>query len=112
MATNKDDNDIVVFHSRNLLPPGGVHEDRATGPAAAALGGYLRDLGFDPSTKATTTAMDGGSNTTRNTNSKFVILQGFDMGVSSRFLVECNSNNIGERIYVTGETRQIADMEK
>lgn len=30
---------------RNPFPPGGVVEDPATGAAAAALGGYLRDLG-------------------------------------------------------------------
>lgn len=32
-----------VFHSRNPFPVGGVIEDPATGAAAAALGGYLRD---------------------------------------------------------------------
>lgn len=31
---------------RNAFPPGGVVEDPATGAAAAALGGYLRDLGL------------------------------------------------------------------
>ena len=31
---------------RNPFPPGGVVEDPATGAAAAALGGYLRDLGL------------------------------------------------------------------
>lgn len=35
-----------VFHSRNPFPVGGVHEDPATGAAAAALGGYLRDAGL------------------------------------------------------------------
>ncbi|MFC3284564.1 PhzF family phenazine biosynthesis protein [Litchfieldella rifensis] len=34
-----------VFHSRNPFPVGGVVEDPATGAAAAALGGYLRDAG-------------------------------------------------------------------
>jgi PhzF family phenazine biosynthesis protein len=34
----------TVFHSRNPFPIGGVVEDPATGAAAAALGGYLRDL--------------------------------------------------------------------
>lgn len=34
---------IDVFHSRNPFPVGGVVEDPATGAAAAALGGYLRD---------------------------------------------------------------------
>jgi PhzF family phenazine biosynthesis protein len=33
----------TVFHSRNPFPVGGVVEDPATGAAAAALGGYLRD---------------------------------------------------------------------
>lgn len=36
----------VLFHSRNPFPVGGVVEDPATGAAAAALGGYLRDAGF------------------------------------------------------------------
>ena len=35
-----------VFHSRNPFPVGGVVEDPATGAAAAALGGYLRDSGL------------------------------------------------------------------
>lgn len=35
--------DATVFHSRNPFPVGGVVEDPATGAAAAALGGYLRD---------------------------------------------------------------------
>ena len=34
------------FHSRNPFPVGGVVEDPATGAAAAALGGYLRDAGI------------------------------------------------------------------
>ncbi len=33
----------TVFHARNPFPPGGVVEDPATGAAAAALGGYLRE---------------------------------------------------------------------
>lgn len=36
----------TVFHSRNPFPVGGVIEDPATGAAAAALGGYLRDAGL------------------------------------------------------------------
>lgn len=35
-----------LFHSRNPFPVGGVVEDAATGAAAAALGGYLRDAGL------------------------------------------------------------------
>jgi len=34
----------TVFAARDPFPPGGVVEDPATGAAAAALGGYLRDL--------------------------------------------------------------------
>lgn len=35
-----------LFHSRNPFPVGGVVEDPATGAAAAAFGGYLRDAGL------------------------------------------------------------------
>ena len=35
-----------LYHSRNPFPVGGVVEDPATGAAAAALGGYLRDAGL------------------------------------------------------------------
>ena len=94
--------DEVLFHSRNLFPPGGVYEDPATGSAAAALGGYLRDIGFDNA------RLSSSSVGTKATNCKFEILQGFDMGVPSRLLVEFNDKNVGEGIYVTGETRQIA----
>jgi PhzF family phenazine biosynthesis protein len=36
----------TTFHARNPFPVGGVVEDPATGAAAAALGGYLRDAGL------------------------------------------------------------------
>jgi PhzF family phenazine biosynthesis protein len=36
----------TVFHARDPFPVGGVVEDPATGAAAAALGGYLRELGL------------------------------------------------------------------
>lgn len=35
-----------VFYARNPFPVGGVVEDPATGAAAAALGGYLREAGL------------------------------------------------------------------
>src|SRR5690606_33896596 len=35
-----------LFHPRDPFPGGGVVEDPATGAAAAALGGYLRDAGL------------------------------------------------------------------
>jgi len=38
--------DATTFRSRNPFPPGGVVEDPATGAAAAAFGGYLRELGL------------------------------------------------------------------
>jgi PhzF family phenazine biosynthesis protein len=38
----------TVFHARNPFPPGGVVEDPVTGAAAAAFGGYLRELGLVP----------------------------------------------------------------
>lgn len=48
----------ALFHSRNPFPPGGVFEDPATGAAAAAFGGYLRELGL-VETPATITIHQG-----------------------------------------------------
>ncbi|MFD6170337.1 PhzF family phenazine biosynthesis protein [Streptomyces coeruleorubidus] len=48
----------TVFHARNPFPPGGVVEDPATGAAAAAFGGYLRELGL-VSVPATLTVHQG-----------------------------------------------------
>jgi PhzF family phenazine biosynthesis protein len=48
----------LVFHARNPFPPGGVVEDPATGAAAAALGGYLRELHLIP-VPATITVYQG-----------------------------------------------------
>src|SRR5690606_30412806 len=36
-----------IFHSRNAFASGGVYEDPATGAAAAALAGYLRDINWN-----------------------------------------------------------------
>lgn len=55
-----------LFHSRNAFPVGGVVEDAATGAAAAALGGYLRDAGLV------------------RTPARFEISQGVAMGRPSR----------------------------
>lgn len=76
-----------VFHSRNAFASGGVYEDPATGAAAAALAGYLRDIGWK------------GRNT-------FTILQGEDMGVPSRLNVTFTPK-AGESIAVSGEVRHI-----
>jgi PhzF family phenazine biosynthesis protein len=76
-----------LFHSRNPFAAGGVYEDPATGAAAAALAGYLRNIGWK------------GKNT-------FTILQGEDMGMPSRLLVKFSSE-IGSSVAVSGETRYI-----
>jgi PhzF family phenazine biosynthesis protein len=59
-----------VFHARNPFPVAGVVEDPATGAAAAALGGYLREAGL---VEAPTT---------------ITIRQGEAMGRPSRITVE------------------------
>ncbi len=76
-----------IFHSRNAFASGGVYEDPATGAAAAALAGYLRDINWK------------GKRT-------FTILQGEDMGAPSRLLVKYNLE-VGTSIAVSGETRYI-----
>lgn len=59
-----------LFHSRNPFPVGGVVEDPATGAAAAALGGYLRDASLI------------------TTPTNILIRQGEAMGCPSRLMVE------------------------
>lgn len=76
-----------VFHSRNAFASGGVYEDPATGAAAAALAGYLRDTGWDG-------------------KSRFTILQGEDMGSPSRLLVSYDSQTRSS-VSVSGEIRYI-----
>lgn len=76
-----------VFHSRNAFASSGVYEDPATGAAAAALAGYLRDIHWQ------------GRNT-------FTILQGEDMGVPSRLVVKYGPQ-LGSSVAVSGETRHI-----
>jgi len=77
------------FHSRNPFAAGGVYEDPATGAAAAALAGYLRDIAWEGT-------------------GRFEIIQGEDMGCPSRLLVEYTPEP-GASVKVTGETRHIAD---
>ncbi len=78
-----------VFHSRNAFAPGGVYEDPATGAAAAALAGYLRDIGWQG-------------------KRRFEIIQGEDMGCPSRLFVEYTSKS-GASVKVAGETRYISE---
>ena len=79
-----------LFHARNPFPIGGVYEDPATGAAAAAFAGYLRDLGWP----------HGGS---------IEIIQGEDMGMRSRLIAEI-SPTLGASIRVSG-TARLVEME-
>src|SRR4051812_3435689 len=80
-----------VFHARNPFPVGGVVEDPATGAAAAAFGGYLRELGL-VAPPATVT-----------------ILQGEDMGRPSRLTVGIPSDR--PEISVSGRAVSIGPPE-
>jgi PhzF family phenazine biosynthesis protein len=73
------------FHARNPFPIGGVYEDPATGAAAAALAGYLRDLGWPH-------------------NGAIEIVQGEDMGVPSRLHAQIPAAP-GASIRVSGMAR-------
>jgi len=78
----------TVFHARDPFPPGGVVEDPATGAAAAAFGGYLRDLALVP------------------VPGRFTIHQGEDMGRPSRLLVEVAPGD--GRVRVSGAAAPIS----
>ncbi|MET0288826.1 MAG: PhzF family phenazine biosynthesis protein [Pseudoxanthomonas sp.] len=73
------------FHARNPFASGGVYEDPATGAAAAALSGYLRDANWP----------HGGH---------IEILQGEDMGSPSRLLCDIPAEP-GSSIRVSGTAR-------
>ena len=75
----------TLFQSRNPFAAGGVYEDPATGAAAAALAGYLRDLGWP----------HGGH---------IEIVQGEDMGVPCRLLADIPPD-AGSSIRVHGAVR-------
>ena len=70
----------LIYHARDPFPPGGVVEDPATGAAAAAFGGYLRELGLV------------GAPVT------FTIRQGEDLGRSSELTVELVAGEPGVRV--------------
>ena len=78
-----------LFHARNPFPIGGVYEDPATGAAAAALGGYLRDLAWPH-------------------QGSIVIQQGEDMGVPCCLQVEI-AGKPGAHVRVSGTVRAILD---
>lgn len=75
------------WHSRNAFAAGGVAEDPATGAAAAALGGLLRDIGWP----------HGGA---------IDIVQGEDMGARSLLRVEIGPEP-GAPVRVSGAARRI-----
>ena len=81
--------DDALFHARNAFAVGGVVEDPATGAAAAALGGYLRD---------------GGHSDIR----RFTIVQGETMGQRSLLQVD-TTGPAGSGITVAGTVREIDD---
>jgi len=76
-----------LLHSRNAFASGGVLEDPATGAAAAALAGYLRDLGW----------LHGG---------RIDIVQGEDMGMRSLITAEFG-NETGGPVRVSGSARML-----
>ena len=75
--------DETTFHARNPFPVGGVIEDAATGAAAAALGGYLRELALV------------------TVPSRISVHQGADMGRPSLLLIDLEPETPG--IKVTGQ---------
>ncbi len=76
----------TVLHARNPFAGHGVKEDPATGAAAAALAGYLRDAGLQ--------------------DTPFEVIQGADMGVPSRLLVAASAGK-GASVAISGATRRI-----
>lgn len=77
-----------VFHSRNAFASGGMLEDPATGAAAAALAGYLRDTDIH--------------------TAPFTVYQGVDMGSPSSIKVTPLPAK-GASILISGATRIIVD---
>lgn len=68
------------YHARNPFAGSGVVEDPATGAAAAAFGGYLRQYGFLPAA------------------ARFTISQGVDMGRPSEIAVRLVRGEPGVRV--------------
>lgn len=76
-----------LFHTRNAFASGGVLEDPATGAAAAAFVGMLRDEGLCQ-------------------HEEITILQGADMGSPSRITVQFDKQH-GTPVFVSGESSPI-----
>ncbi|UFN49907.1 PhzF family phenazine biosynthesis protein [Roseomonas sp. OT10] len=76
------------FRMRNPFASGGVYEDPATGAAAAALAGYLRDLGWPH-------------------EGAIEIQQGDEMGMPSRLRAEIPPE-VGAPVRVSGTARVLA----
>lgn len=75
------------FHARNAFAAGGIVEDPATGAAAAAFAGYLRDLG-------------------RPASGAIEVIQGVDMGVPCLLHAEFGPEP-GSAIRVAGTARRL-----
>lgn len=73
------------FHARNAFASGGVYEDPATGAAAAAFAGYLRDAGWPH-------------------EGAIQIVQGEDMGMRSLLRVDM-APAAGSPVLVSGDVR-------
>ncbi len=78
-----------LFHVRNAFASGGVLEDPATGAAAAAFAGYLRDINW------------------AHTND-INIIQGEDMSIRSLLRAEF-SDEAGSSVRISGTARIMAD---
>jgi PhzF family phenazine biosynthesis protein len=76
-----------LFHARNAFASGGVVEDPATGAAAAAMAGMLRDQGL---------LLPG----------RLIILQGADMGRPSRITVDFEAPD-GSPVRVSGASAKL-----
>ena len=76
-----------LFHARNAFAAGGVLEDPATGAAAAAFAGYLRDINWP-------------------CDQQFIIRQGGDMGMPSVINVKFDQE-AGSPVSVSGAVRAI-----
>jgi len=80
------------FHTRNPFASGGVYEDPATGSATAALGGYLRDIGWP--------LKDGVID----------VVQGEDMGVRSLLRADISPVK-GSSVRISGTARVMREDE-